>query len=326
MPRPPSLPAPVLDQIVRQIAEDHAATPHASLIRVRPTTGGVDVRLCALPPGVHPAEALVGHIVPSRWAATGVVAPAHARPLDQAGAAGTGTPTTVAMLVGRDGHVTSCALDAGIEAGGEAPIGRIPDLLLRTIGLPTPPPPVDAVEWWRAHWLDALVSVAADEPGAAPEPGQALTGTLAPELVHALVAEPELTGPGPAGWARMRALAAAADPPTEPGPAAIRQAITPFVDPAVAAWMDDGCFARWLLDALPTVDELLELAAALVTPGLLHQLRQVSGRRGDEPKDPLLPPAPPLDEPPEGPPEGAPGEPAGEPAPQGARGSSHAPR
>jgi hypothetical protein len=313
----PSLPAPVLDHLVREIAEAHADSTHATLIRARPTPDGVDVGLCALPEGVHPAEALVGHVVPQRWAVSGVVAPARARPLEDAAATGTGTSTTVAMLVGRDGHVTSCALGVeGVEAGRQAPVGRIPDLLLRTLGRPTPPPPLPSVEWWRAHWLDALVSVAADDPEGAPDPENALTGTLPPELVHALVDDPTLTGPD--GWARMRALASAADPPDAPGPAAVREAITPFVDPEVAGWMDDGCFARWLLDALPTVDELLELAAALVTPGLFVQLCQVCGRRGGV--DPAAPPADPVEPPAD------PDEPTGEPAPRGARGSSHAPR
>lgn len=298
---PAPVPPPVLDRIVEQIAEDHVGRAHASLVRVRPAPGGVDIGLAALPEGVHPAEALVGHVVSGRWVASGVVAPAWARPLAEAEAAatGTGTRTTVAMLVGRDGHVTSHVIGvAGVEAGGEAPVGRIPDLLLRTLGLPTPPPPVPAAEWWRAHWLDALVSAAAERPGEEPDPGHPVTGALPPALVQALVDEPEICSP--TGWGRMRALAAAPDPPDAPGPAAVREAVTPFVDPAVAAWMDDGCFARWLLDALPSVDELLELAAALVTPGLLAQLREVSGRRRRD------------DE--------------GEPAPQGGEGSSDAPR
>lgn len=297
MPHPPCpiprpLPAAVLDRLARELAEGHAGAPHASLVRARPSARGVDVGLCALPEGVHPAEALVGHVIPPAWVASGVVAPAHARPVEEAPAHGTGTPTTVVMLVGRDGHVTSHAVGIdGLEAGSEPPIGRIPDLLRRTVGLPTAPTTTPAAEWWRACWLDALVAAAAVDPG--PDPDRPLTSTLPPDLVQALVDEPALCDV--AGWGRIRKLAAMPDPPPEPGPAAVRASVAPFVDPAQAAWFDDGCFARWLLDALPSVEELLDLAAALVAPELLDLLRQVAGHEG-------------------------------EPAPQGARGGVDAPR
>ena len=317
MPHPTPLPSVLLDPIARQVAEGHAGAAHASLVRVRPRPTGVDIGLCALPEGVHPSEALLGHHVPPSWVASGVVAPAWVRPVEQAAARGTGTRTTVVVLVGRDGHVARHAVGVdGIEAGGEAPVGRIPDLLHRTLGLPTPAPGLPAAEWWRACWLDALVASAADEPGAAPDPTQPLTSTLPPELVQALVAEPGRCTE--AGWSRIRELAAAPDPPEAPGPAAVRAAVTPFVDPTVAAWFDDGSFARWLLDALPSVDELLELAAALVVPATLDLLHQVSGRSatdGDDPGRSLVVPAG------RGPADGD-----GEPAPGSARGGAGPPR
>ncbi|HEX7132056.1 MAG TPA: hypothetical protein VF228_05740, partial [Iamia sp.] len=93
---------------------------------------------------------------------------------------------------------------------------------------------------------------------------------------------------------------AAPEAPDEAGPAAVRAAIGPFVDPATAAWLDDGAFARWLLGSLPSVDELLELAEALVPAATFELLREVSGRLGRPPK--------------------------GEAAPQGARGGADPPR
>jgi hypothetical protein len=39
------------------------------------------------------------------------------------------------------------------------------------------------------------------------------------------------------------------------------------LSPAGAAWMDDGCFARWVLADFPTVDDyLVELADLLPEP------------------------------------------------------------
>jgi hypothetical protein len=313
-PRP--LPSTVLDQIARQIVETHAGTPHATLVRVRPGPTRAEVGLCALPEGVHPTDALVGHVVPPDWVASGVIAPARARALDRPG--DTGTATTVVMLVGRDGHVTSHAVGVdGVEAGGEPPVGRIPELLRRTLGLPTEPPERPAAEWWRAYWLDALVSAAADEPGRVPDPDRPLTSTLPPALVQALVDEPELCHE--VGWPRLRALAAAPEAPDEAGPAAVRAAIVAFVDPATAAWLDDGSFARWLIGALPSVDELLELAEALVPTATFELLREVSGRR-PRPGDPLGPPEGLVADPP------GDGATNGEPAPQGARGGAGPPR
>ncbi|HEU5150696.1 MAG TPA: hypothetical protein VFU19_09375 [Iamia sp.] len=278
-PRP--LPRAALEQLAPQIAEAHAGVGHASLIRVRPRPTSVEIGLCALPEGVHPGDALLGHVVPPSWAASGVVAPAWARPLEQAAAAGTGTRTTVVALVGRDGLVASHAIGVdGVEAGAAPPVGRIPDLLHRTLGLPTPAPEVSAAEWWRACWLDALVAAAAVDPGRTPEVDRPVTSTLPPALVQALVEEPVLCTE--AGWPRLRALAAAPTAPDAPGPAAVRAALAPHVSPELAAWFDDGSFARWLLDALPSVDELLELAGALVMPTTHRLLRHVSGREGPD--------------------------------------------
>lgn len=304
------LPHAGLDQIARQLAEAHVGATRASLVRIRPRPTGLEVGLCTLPEGAHPREALLGHLVPPAWAASGVVAPAWARPLAAAAASGTGTRTSVVVLVGRDGHVAHHAVGIdGLAAGGEPPVGRLPDLLHRTLGLPTPAPGLSAAEWWRAFWLDALVATAADAPGHAPDPAQPLTSTLPPELVQALVDEPGLCTD--AGWPRLRRLAAAPEPPDAPGPAAVRAALAPFVEPTVAAWFDDGSFARWLLDALPSVDELLDLAAALVPPSTLDLLRQVSGRSapdGDGPGRSVLAPD------------------DGEPAPRSARGGAGPPR
>lgn len=293
------LPSPVLDQIARHVAEAHHGATHAALVRARPGPTGAEVGLCPLPEGVHPAEALLGRLVPPAWAASGVVAPARARSLD--GPDPTGTATTVAILVGRDGHVTSHATDVDrIEAGGEAPVGRLPDLLRRSLGLPTAAPGMPVAEWWRACWLDSVVAAVARRPGLVPHPDHPLTSTLPPVLVQALVARPELCTD--AGWALVRRLAAAPDPPAEPGPAAVRATVAPFVTPAEAAWFDDGSFARWLLGSLPSVDELLGLAAALVPPGTLDVLHQVAGRPPPSP-DPA----------------------AGEPAPRPAGGGADAP-
>lgn len=312
-PRPLAGPLPegVLDQIARHLAEAHAGADHATLVRVRPRPTGVDIGLCALPPGVHPADALLGHVVPPAWVAAGVVAPARAHALDRPAEA---EAATVVVLADRGGQVTSHGTGIDGPEGSEPMVGRVPDLVRRTLGLPTEPPQGTAAEWWRACWLDALVAGAAAHPGLTVDRARPLTSTLPLVLVEALVAEPTLCEDG--GWPRLRELAALPEPPDDPGLAAVRATMTPFVEPATAAWFDDGSFARWLLAALPSVDELLELAAALVPPTTLDLLHEVSGRR---------PPDPAPDAPPD-PPDPFADPATGEPAPQRARGGAGPPR
>ncbi len=307
MPRPPCSPRPpaptpvvpstVLDDLARHLALSHLDADHATLVRARPDTTGVDLALCALPPGTHPADALVGHTVPRRWAASGVVAAGRARHLDRPD--DPGAPVSVAVLVGRDGHVAHHMApgpdrdDAGPARRGssdaapdvrpgaplpdldEAPLGRLPDLLHRTLGLPTDPPTGPAAVWWRALWLDAVVAAAATDPRRTPDPATPLTDVLPPDLVEALVADPVLCGPD--GWARLHDLASRAAPSGDPGEAAVRRAVAPYADPTMAAWMDVGCFARWLCAALPAIDDLLHLAAALVPSETLAALRHAAG-------------------------------------------------
>lgn len=289
MPRPPCSPRPLvpptaLDDLARHVALAHLGADHASLVRARPHAEGVDLAVRALPSGVHPADALVGHTVPSRWSASGVVATGRARRLDAPD--DPGVPVAVAVIVSRDGHVAHHlardpdAPDDGLHpthlpSPEEAPLGRLPDLLRRTLGLPTEPPREPAATWWRALWLDAVVAAAAHDPGHAPDPTASLTDVLPPDLVEALAADPTLCGRE--GWARLHELAGRATPPTAPGEAAVRRALGPYVDPSMAAWMDVGCFARWLLASLPPVDDLLALASALVPAPTLAALRHAAG-------------------------------------------------
>ncbi len=281
---PPPLPRAVLDQLARQLAEAQGEAAHATLIRVRPHTDGISIGMCALPEGVHPAEALLGQVVPHPWVASGVVAPARARPLDDPVDAA--ADVTVVVLAGRDGSIASHAI--GLPAPDEAdpPVGRIPDLLLRTLGRPTPPLAEPAAEWWRAVWLDAIVAQCAADPAVPPDLRRPLTSTLPAELVQALVDEPALCAP--VGWGLMRRLVAAgpSDEDDDPAAAAVRAAITPHVSPSVAAWMDDGCFGRWLLDSLPSVDQLLDIAADLVPPEVHASIRTVAHRAPAEPTGP----------------------------------------
>jgi hypothetical protein len=49
----------------------------------------------------------------------------------------------------------------------------------------------------------------------------------------------------------------------------------PLPDPRVAAWMDVGMWARWVLAAFPALDDLVDAADSLLGPNLAAALRQV---------------------------------------------------
>jgi hypothetical protein len=55
-------------------------------------------------------------------------------------------------------------------------------------------------------------------------------------------------------WGRLRAEPALADLPGSPP------------SPALAQWMDDGMWARWLIRELPPAADLLEATRALLSP------------------------------------------------------------
>jgi hypothetical protein len=45
-----------------------------------------------------------------------------------------------------------------------------------------------------------------------------------------------------------------------------------LVDPELAAWMDEGMFARWVLAALPSAEEMLAGARPLLVPSAARRL------------------------------------------------------
>lgn len=267
-----------LDHLVDHLVGAHVRPlgepPAPALVRARPTPDGIDLALAPLPVGTHPAEVLVGHRVPGRWWAAGLVAPATAHPLTPAD--GPSRPMTIALLLGRDGHLAHRGTGAGSDAlpHDEAPEGRLVDLLHRALGMATPPPAEPPRQLWEALWLDGVVAqVARGEPGA-----------LAPEMADALAATSSPEGTG--GWGHLRQLAArpaAAETPTD---VALAGALAPLIDPEGAAWMDDGCFARWVLGGLPSTDELLDAIDVLLPPARARAVRSALGLVVDAPPGP----------------------------------------
>ena len=212
----------------------------------------------------------------------------------------------VTALVARDGRAVSVVRRGSqAETLDEPPSGLVGDSLRRALGLPTPPPPETTTGYWVALWLDRVVASAVatpGRPGGPSEPrgpgGPAVARTW-PAVAALHPAWPEACAPTPAAlaaatarlasrwpWPRLRfhlpATLAALSATRAPGDASVGGAAAPVDGPdevlpglptrAVAAWMDDGMFARAVDGMLPLAADLFDACAHLLPPGALTQL------------------------------------------------------
>lgn len=244
--------------------------------------------------GDHPLDALIGFTAPSDWAAVGVLATGRAyagvdadldltldpdRRLDQP------VPVITAHIVARDGSwgsawqpIDGASEPAGSEHGTAAVAllgraGRVDDAIRRVLGVTTAPPPATTHRLWALQWLDAIVaSVAPSDHRLPPDSADVLAlhpAVDAFDLPHrdltidaVLDATDRLVELRTWSWLRTRCVDGPSDdhhPWNE-------------VDPVLAAWFDDGSFARWLLGCWPELPELVEAALALVGAGIAVDL------------------------------------------------------
>jgi hypothetical protein len=230
----------------------------------------VELAVADLEPGAHPLEALVGLEAPAEWSALGVVALGTVR--DAADAELVDARVRTVQLVERGGAwaVGFCpavgdgpvATTSG-PAGDRVPTGRVDDALRRALGLPTPGPTADTVELFALQWLDRLVDEAA---GLEPCELRGCTERWAISR-HPAVAALGLGTVTEAGlvahgrrlatwrdWGQLRRMCAAG------------AWAHPELGADEAAWLDDGAFSRWALQAWPDLDALAQVAHALLPP------------------------------------------------------------
>jgi hypothetical protein len=185
---------------------------------------------------------------------------------------------------GTSGDAGGASGDAGDGAGGDAgeivgevagevvplpgsPEGEVADACRRALGLPTAPPPGSTLQLWTLAWLDRVVDVA----GRAAAPDRLRTWAQVADL-HAAAGprcDPAALAAAAASlaeawpWSRLRAEPSVVDAPG-PVPAA-----------ELAAWMDDGMWARWLLARLPGEHDLLAAVRALLPARLVAGVEAV---------------------------------------------------
>lgn len=224
--------------------------------------------------GSHPLDLLLGFVAPDHWRAVGVSCTGVSHRLD--GSAAEPGPVMVTALVDRSGDVASVMRQAGEVTVMPEPLeGAVADACRRAVGVPTAAPPPSTLQLWTLTWLDRVVELAGQ--------GSVGTGPLswpAVARLHAAAGPPD-DGPNaaldPAGlaaaatalarawpWARLRADPSVLDLPGPPPTARL------------AAWMDDGMWARWLLSLLPAPNDLMAAVHALLPPALARGVDTVA--------------------------------------------------
>lgn len=146
--------------------------------------------------------------------------------------------------------------------------GRLLDCLKRCFALPTPPPPVGAGHLLSVLWLGAIID----------EVHRAERRLTWREVTRLHPAAQVMGGCGRAGghgldlsdlirvsssawsWEALRVQAEAGRWAGELVPADL------------AAWMDEGMFARWVLNALPAPDELVARIRPRLAPSTARRL------------------------------------------------------
>lgn len=212
----------------------------------------------------HPLDALVGTVAPDHWDACGASQLGWATPVQPDppnGESQRRRRVRATSLVSRTaGEVTLLRFeDAGtaIEAPEEAR-GLVPDALRRCLHLPTPPPDVPVATFFTAVWFGAVRAVgAASSRPLGWEQLQSLHPSHHPGRPLAVTAREQASG---IGWDGLRWQTVE------------RRWVVPSVSPELAAWFDDGSFARWIqpssadlaaVTGLATRDAVLRMARLL---------------------------------------------------------------
>jgi hypothetical protein len=274
LPNPLSAVADVLAILATESPDD------ALLVRIEggpPTHPDDEIDLGVRPLESHPVDALLGFEAPAGWWALGVVTAGWANAAEDvdgidfangtrrgprlADRPGRRRATTV-TLIARDGTEAS-----RIAIGDEPPMapgpaaGLVPDCLRRALGVATEPPAVGTGHLFAAMWLHSITDTSATarrrvgwtEAAALHPVG---SGSACDELVEVAAG-----------------LASVVDWP------ALRKATVegrwcvPDLEPTVAAWMDEGMFARWVMGGVLPIPELLRRVAEATSTGTFGRVR-----------------------------------------------------
>lgn len=252
-----------LDELVEAINAALYPPDGHQLLRVVDTPSEVEVARRPLAVN-HPLEALLGFTAPDRWRAIGLSGPGRAVPLGPAADDTHSTPIVAfTVLLDRSGQ------GAGVMQSEESvmhlpgpPEGLLGDACRLALGLPTAPPPPDTVDLWLRCWLDRLIEMVAYmgsarhyqswEAVTAVHPVATAWGMDCPDGAPVALADATRRLAEAWPWARLRKEPDVLDTPGPP------------LHPDITNWMDDGMFARWVLAAFPSWQQLADASAQLL--------------------------------------------------------------
>lgn len=232
----------------------------------------------------HP-EGLLGHLVGTGWEGAAVVGTGRLRRLDEAheppaalvpGFAG---GLVLACVVSRRGRVGwRMRLPDGAFYDRVPEEGFMLDVLRRSLGLATPPPPASPSVLELAAWCGAIAAASRAagrrldwEECLALHPAMSDEAPLPAAEAEAFLCSVAFT----LDWESLRRFVASG-------------AEADFAPPArVAEWMDSGMFARWMLDGVPPLESLLSASrpqlGATACGRLAHIARVLDDRRVGRP-------------------------------------------
>jgi hypothetical protein len=141
------------------------------------------------------------------------------------------------------------------------------DCLRRCFDLPTPPPVGGPGRLQTVAWLAAIFERAENarrplswSDVAKLHPVARVIGSDLEESGSPLLAGMVRAAGSAWSWERLRHQAAEGDD------------LQDLIDPELAAWMDEGMFARWILDDLPSPDEMLAALRPRLSPSAARRL------------------------------------------------------
>ena len=219
--------------------------------------------------GRRGVDALIGFRAPTSWRGLIVVAEGLATAIDDPPPSRPRRVRVVYLLAASGACASLVRLvgsDLVVDDGCGEVVGRLSDSCHRVLGLPTPPPPETTSGLWAALWLDRVMRRVTDEPGWSPPWAEvealhpafdlafdaaASAGNL-PAAARRLAAEQ--------GWTELRRDAIAG-----------RRSVGPDLADA-AWWFDDGSYARHLLSALPSSEELVDDLSLLLPQRLVERI------------------------------------------------------
>ena len=155
--------------------------------------------------------------------------------------------------------------------------GRLLDALKRCFALPTSPPDTPAAELHAAAWAASILEQAVESDRQLTWSDVAQAHPLARLLRGDLPSTPDNPREGSDDLADLVRIAANAWSRQEIRAQACDGNLRALVHPAVAAWMDEGMFSRWMLGRVPPLDQLTGALRAYLTPSAADRLESALG-------------------------------------------------